>query len=285
MPCPSCGLVIPATASRLSRCPRCAAPLAAASAATPLVVGTHGVPVVHFAPTEYGAPIAPAPFSAPGLVEEGQVVATRPPGYRPVVLPPPATRPRRRHPLRVLAVVLSLCLLLLAAGAGARLARNIHGPLHIGPYTVQVPWSAPSSVPANRPTSSACQHSPHTASGTSSASVPDSSMLENVQLTTGLQNAAQGDYRPVNATRIFRSGTRLYITFEVRTQQAGTISAHFCVADQQAQGSLRVPAQSAGRYGQFSLLLSPTSGGDGEAMLSWNGALAAEETFSVNPQH
>jgi hypothetical protein len=138
------------------------------------------------------------------------------------------------------------------------------------------PTAPASSHPTATPACPARPVDPHAASA-----------LTAVQLTTGLQDPAEHDYRPVNHVSVFAVGQYLYITFQLATDQAGTISASICTPGTHAAGTRSVPAGELGARGEFNLgspqpsPLGSSDVGSGVAVLSWNGAVAAAAPFTV----
>jgi hypothetical protein len=108
--------------------------------------------------------------------------------------------------------------------------------------------------------------------------------LANAQLTTGVRDAAKQDYRPIDSVTRFTAGQPAYLTFKIITAQAGTAGVSFCTPSGSLPGSLDVPAGSAKRYAQFSTRFLPQDAGSaGVVTLTWNGAIAASLSFTVDP--
>lgn len=232
---------------------------------------THaGLPAGRYVPSVYGPPVRPDVVPRASDME-AEAPPRRTFGYRPVDLPPP---PERRGSLRRLAARLLLLALVLAVVATALAFAKGALPPHAAPATSD-----------NAPVVGA-QITPTAAAGTACAAAPtDASAaqaLAHVQLTSGLRNAGAHDYRPINAVSSFHAGQTGYVTFQVATAQAGTIGVLFCMPSERVPGSLSVPAGSSGRYGEFSAQFGARDVGQGHAILTWNGAVAADVPFTVS---
>ncbi len=271
MRCAQCGAVIPAGAVR---CAHCGGVVEHPRASEDPGLAAPQMPLHQFVPSPYGPPVRPD--IQPGTPEtvELDMAPRRAVGYRPVVLPPLPTPQRSGCVRRVLIGLLVLVLLGLASAA--IIAHGGPG-LPSGLFAKGTPSLARGSVPtAVTPTALPACAIPLVNPSAARA-------LAHSQLTTGLRNSAAHDYRPVDTVTLFHAGQQAYITFEVATQEAGTVGVVFCTAGGRHTGRLTVPAGSMGRYGEFFALFSSKDVGAGEVTVTWNGMPAASVPFTVAP--
>lgn len=222
-----------------------------------------GVPVAQYVPAPYGPPVVPdtalprprldAPL-ARGLPATGARIAA---GARTVAVASPPRRARSAWRLGVVLLASAVMTLLLWPPT----------PAALGPFAVLAAHSHPAATTcAPAPTQAAAARA-----------------LTAIQLASRLRDAANGDFRPADATTSFRSGQTAYLTFEIATNAAGTAAVLFCTAHEHIHGTLRVPANSSNRYGQFSAVLAGNASGRGEAILTWDGQVAAAVSFTLVP--
>ncbi len=186
-------------------------------------------------------------------------------GYRPFVRPTPPAQHRRGGCLRIVAIAAVVLVL-------ALLATDIiaHGNIHIFGLGTHPSATAISTRPAVN-----CLAQP-----TKPAA---SQALVHVQLTSGLRDAATKDYRPVDTVTTIRAGQKIYLTFQIATNKAGTVGAEFCTKSGKLPGTLTVPAKSSGRYAEFEAIFTSADVGTSVVTLTWNGAVAATRTFTIKP--
>lgn len=186
-------------------------------------------------------------------------------GYRPFVPPQPPSQRRRSGCLRIAAIAaVVLVLALLATDIVA------HGNLQFFGLGAHPSATAISTRPA--------------VNCTAQATKPTASQaLVHAQLTSGLRNVATKDYRPVDSVTTIRAGQRIYLTFQIATNKAGTVGAEFCTKSEKLPGTLAVPARSSGRYAEFEAVFTSEDVGTSVATLTWNGAVAATKTFTIKP--
>jgi hypothetical protein len=101
------------------------------------------------------------------------------------------------------------------------------------------------------------------------------------QLATQLRDATHNDFRPANHATTFAPGQRAYVTFRISTNSRGIAELLLCTAATRFRGSLAVPPDSADRFGQFSAAFATGDLGPGEAVLFWDGQVAAILPFHV----
>ncbi len=280
MQCVECGAPVP---PRATHCPRCGAPIPQTEPTLPTAAtrpaaqsGPFGVPADRYVPSQYGPPVlaerSPYTLSRPAEVPR----VRRPIGYRPIVPPPPPPPHRQGGCLRVAlvcAILVALSVLAITVVSGHAGSWQI-GPF--GPFGVHTSF-VPTSTPA-RPRATvvpACA-SPH-------VDALAATRLSHVQMTTGLENIGSQDYHPRDNVTTFHAGHVAYITFELATASPGTVGVTFCTPGGDTVGTLRVPAGSTGRYGEFSTALETADVGAGVATLTWNGSVAAVVRFTVTP--
>jgi hypothetical protein len=107
--------------------------------------------------------------------------------------------------------------------------------------------------------------------------------LEYVQLTSGLKDAARGDYEPIDRATNFVAGQTIYSTFTVATNNDATISAEWCWGKdgQTASYSLHV-AKERNIGGYFALNNIGTQDvGQGVLTIRWNSQPAYVLIFTV----
>ncbi len=250
-----------------SVCPRCGADQVPVGSAQP----SPRVPVAVYAPSPQGPPVARGIGELPaGLpvhhmpTDETAPIHHR--GYHPVVLPSmPLRGGSRRAPLgrSALAVLALFAVLGLAAGLVARQGNvPIPGLAAVGAH----PTATVTPIPACSPAPVAHVAAPP---------------LGSLQLTTGLKNRAQHDYRPVNAVTRFAPGTQGYVTFQVLSSHAGVADVLVCTPGRRLNGSVQVPKGSAGQYVEFPLSLGTADVGQGMVIISWDGSVVANQGFTV----
>jgi hypothetical protein len=93
--------------------------------------------------------------------------------------------------------------------------------------------------------------------------------LDQVEMTTGLRDSSLHDYRPVDDVTSFVPGERGYVTFRIATNEAGTISILFCLPSRMIVGTLPVPSNSQGRFGEFAIDFTSADIGHGQSILYW----------------
>lgn len=257
MRCAICGEQLDEDAPICSRC--------GATVASGLRGGAGvGLPAVRLAPSPAGPPVARDVLvrAAPRPVDPPPVQRSR--GYRPVVLAPPQRRAHsrgRRWPLAGLAL---LAVIGLAAGLVARLGG------------VPLPGFGTSAAHLPTPTAtaiSACQP----ANITAPAPLP----LTHLQLATRVRDLAKHDFQPLDSVTTVHAGQLIYATFEIATKSAGTAGLSLCTPDQRANGTLNVPINSANSFAEFTLHFSSADIGNGVVTLTWNGAVAANLSFTI----
>ena len=225
---------------------------------------TSGIPVEEFEPSREGPPRAreAQPFgwreSVYGAVPR---LGKRVVSYHPVTLPP--ARSARRGGIGGWAATAFLVLVLLfVAGVVLALVYQ-YGWLGLGTHSRTSPASTGTGVITAATSSSMCSRAYTMATPV---------RIDQVAMTTGLRDSAQHDYQPVNDVVSFMAGEPGYVTFRIATNQAGTISIRFCLPSRMIAGTLAVPADSQGRYGEFEVDFTRGDIGPGEAILYW-GAL------------
>lgn len=186
-------------------------------------------------------------------------------GYRPFVPPPPPPTRHRGGCLRVVAIAAVVLIL-------ALLTTDIvaHGNFHFLGLGA-------------RPSVAATATRPAVTCGVQPTKPAATQAVVHVQLTSGLRDAAQKDYRPVNTVTAVRVGQNIYLTFQIATTRAGAVGAEFCTKSEKLQGTLAVPAKSSGRYAEFQASFTSADVGTSVATLTWDGAVAATRTFTVKP--
>ncbi len=270
-------------------CPNCGEPvvgdLHALAGDTP-VQGDHpgqqsvhpsGPPVDPYAPTIYGPPVGPDRFASMYEPTVGSTSPRRITGYR-TVEPLTGPAPRRRgRSLRVFAAVSALGLIvILFAGALAASGQGLagidfgFGRGRSGPQAVATSTATPTPLcPAHAIDPQAAR------------------MLSQVQLATGVMNAARLDLRPANTVRAFVVGQYVYVTFMVATNTGGTVVASFCTHGNPggitATRAQAVPAGYRDARGEFHLEqpLAPSNVGAGLVTVTWDGRVAATLPFTV----
>lgn len=231
------------------------------------------VPVAAYAPSPQGPPIArgigglPASLPAP-LAPSDETAPIRRGGYHPVVLPAfPSRGDRRAWRVRfgrsALAVLALFAVLGLAAGLVAR-EGNVPIP-GLAAMRAQ-PTATATAVPTCNPAPLAHIAAPP---------------LGSLQLTTGLRNRAQHDYRPVNAVTRFIAGGQGYVTFQVLSSRVGTADVLVCTPGRRLSGSVQVPKGSAGQFVEFPLIFGRGDVGQGMVTISWDGAVIGNQGFTV----
>jgi hypothetical protein len=230
------------------------------------------VPAEKYTPSSEGPPVARGVDSLPAEHSHSTVPADMPPpprrrGYRPVMLPPPAPRGSTRRQRVGRSVLLFLVLFAVLGLAAGLIARSGNVP---------IPGLA--GVRA-RPTATATATATPCAPVPLTPAIPPS--LGSLQLTTGLKNPAQRDYRPVNSVTQFAVGSKGYVTFKVLSAQAGTAQVAVCTPGRRLMGSLPVPKGSAGQYVEFPVSFGSGDVGEGMVTISWDGAVAGNQRFTV----
>ena len=264
MYCVMCGARVAADAKTCQVCGH-------AIPAEPDTQRTHaGLPAGRYVPSVYGPPVRPDIVPRASDME-AEAPPRRAFGYRPVDLPPP---PQRDGSLRRPVVRLLLLALVLAVVATALAFAKGALPPHAAPATSDKAPAVGTQATSTDDTGQACPAAQIDA-GAAQA-------LAHVQLTSGLRNAGAHDYRPINAVKGFHAGQTGYMTFQVATAQAGTVGVLFCMSAERVPGSLSVPGGSSGRYGEFSAQFGARDVGQGHAILTWNGAVAADVPFTVS---
>lgn len=267
MHCARCGANLSPGASVCRACGQPVATGEAHSARTPA-----GLPVGRYIPSSYGPPVRPDVVPRSSELEN-ESPARRAFGYRPVELPPPlpargGTVRRALLRLCVLALLLVGALTAVAYARGAQPLNALFG--HTAPRGQSVPGQSATMTAAAFAT---CPTVPIDASA--------ARVLAHVQLTTGLRNAASNDYHPVNAVDTFHPGQTGYVTFQLATNQAGTVGVVFCTPAGRITGNLSVVPGSSGRYGEFATQFASGDSGQGRVVLTWNGLGVAQLPFTV----
>ncbi len=114
----------------------------------------------------------------------------------------------------------------------------------------------------------------------------DQSAAKNVlnpQLTSGLQDVARKDFRPVNNTVLFTVGQTIYLTFTVASNAAANLSADWCWGGAGTTSHYQLAVnQSQAVNGYFNLRnLDSAAVGTGVVVLRWNDAVVYETFFQV----
>jgi hypothetical protein len=167
--------------------------------------------------------------------------------------------------------------LLVASFAGVAWATSHLTASHTRATSPNIPRATSSSASATG-TATLPAHCPALAAQSSAAAT-----LKGAQMTTGVRDAARKDYRPIDAATEYRVGQDAYLTFQIATKQAGTVNVEFCTASRSVNGKLAVPANSLGRYGEFSVHFAEADIGPGVAILAWNGSAVTGVRYSVRP--
>jgi hypothetical protein len=268
MRCSRCGAILPVGAPQCGQCGAAALPQAAHAPA--------GIPVTRYVPSAYGPPVATMP-QPPHEVPVETASQTRPvrrmAGYRPVMLPSPPRARARGRASRTLWLLALTALLALAVGLLAY-ARGLL-PLRPGPSLFGQGRASPALA------SHVAMPSPTVACPLAAVDPAADGRLAHVQLATAVHDAAAHDYRPVDSISTVHAGTPAYLTFMIGTAQPGTVGIALCTAGGHIQGALEVTAGSAGRYGEFTLDMTPEDVGSGVATVTWNGAVVASLRFTV----
>ncbi|HEX8037021.1 MAG TPA: zinc ribbon domain-containing protein [Ktedonobacterales bacterium] len=243
-------------------CGRCGAPVPVAGEAEDDTIKlVKGVPVEPQAPSVYGPPIGQDTRMGVTEIMEVEGPEKRILGYRPFVPPPP---PRRRAGcLRV--VVIAAVVLLVALVATDVVT---HGNVHFLGFGARPTMTATATR-----TAGACAVQP--------AKAAAAQALVRAQLTSGLRDEAKKDYRPVDNISAVRVGQKVYLTFQIATNKAGTVGVEFCTKSGKVEGTLAVPAKSNGRYAEFSAVFTSADVGASVATLTWDGAVAASKAFTI----
>jgi hypothetical protein len=247
-------------------CGRCGAPVpvagVAGEAGDDTVKLVRGVPVGPQAPSVYGPPIGQDTRMGVTEILEVEGPEKHILGYRPFVPPPPPPRSRVGC-LR--GVVIAAVVLLVALVATDFVAHsNVHF-LGLGARpTVTATATRPAVACAVQPTKAAAAQA-----------------LVQAQLTSGLRDEAKKDYRPVDNISAVRVGQKVYLTFQIATNKAGTVGVEFCTKNEKLTGTLAVPAKSNGRYAEFSAVFTSADVGASVATLTWDGAVAASKPFTI----
>ncbi|MGZ3599772.1 MAG: hypothetical protein ACXWQ5_08645 [Ktedonobacterales bacterium] len=245
-------------------CGRCGAPVPVAGETEGDTVKlVRGVPVGPQAPSVYGPPIGQETRMGVTEIMEVEGPEKRILGYRPFVPPPPPPR-RRAGCLR--GVVIAALVLLVALVATDVVAHgNVVHFLGFG--------ARPTMTATATRTAVTCAVQP--------AKAAASQALVQAQLTSGLRDEAKKDYRPVDNVTTVRVGQRVYLTFQIATNKAGTVGLEFCTKAGKVEGTLAVPAKSNGRYAEFSAVFTGADVGASAATLTWDGAVAASKAFTI----
>jgi hypothetical protein len=251
------------------RCARCGELTAAVVSAPPLVPSADGIPVVRFTPGVDGALVAPEPYLTGELMAES-VVGPRRRQRLHIVLP--RTSQNRRGQTHA-GVVLLLVVLIAAAVAGGVLVRGSMLDDWLGALGPPTPAPRATALPPTATPRPTCAAQP--------VDQGAARVITHAQMTTGLRDPGAQDYRPIDNASTFRVGQRAYITFMIATTHPGTAEVRFCTPAGTVPGMLAVPAGVSGRYGQFSVDLSPDEAGHAVATLLWNGTVAASIPFTV----
>jgi hypothetical protein len=224
-------------------------------------------------PTIYGPPIGPDRYGRTGAAASAAPVAR--PTSRAAAPPPSTWRPARRAGrLRGIAALTALGLAIaLFVGAFVASGQGLDKTLGFG------------TSPHHQPAATAGPTSTPTPPCPLPAVDPQSALdLTNVQLATGVRDAAGNDLRPIDNTATFVVGQSPYVTFQIATNQAGTIGATFCANGLSIPGNpLNVPRRYAGARGEFHYPspLAAANVGPGAVVLTWNGVVAAALPFTV----
>lgn len=265
MRCPKCGAALAVGAAVCGRCGNPLAPFGAASANTEPSRSQAGLPVERYTASPYGPPVDDDRQMTPVRVVEVDAETRRAIGYRPVELPPPL--PPRRSGWKRFALI---CAVIVAAVVAVALA---HGGVGLGRGARPSGTNTAPALSTQATAAPACAVRP--------ADPAAAKLLAHPQLTTGVRDAAKKDYRPINDVTTFTSRQTVYLAFQVVTSQAGSVSAIFCAPGMQALGQLAIPAHSAGRYAEFTMIPGQTNVGRATATILWNGAVAASLPFTI----
>lgn len=265
MRCPRCGAALAVGAAICGRCGNPVAQWAGASSPTVPSRPQGGVPVTRYDPSPYGPPVEADRQITPVTLLEADAETRRAIGYRPVELPPPPPRRRRGgRRLALLALTVLVALVLVAVALA-------HGAESLGQGTIRA-GRAPVGV-TQATTAPACS--------VNSVTPAAAKLVAHPQLTTGVRDAAKKDYRPIDNVTTFSSHQMIYLTFQVATTQAGSVSVAFCAPGLQASGQLAIPANSTGRYAEFSMMPTAANAGLATATILWNGKVAASLPFTI----
>lgn len=224
---------------------------------------TSGIPVEGFEPSREGPPRAREahPFGwREGTYAGAPRLESRMVSYHPVTLPPIKLADRSRVGGWVATALLGLALLVVA-GVVVTLVFQ-YGWLGLVSHSHTSPGASRGVTTA---ASSTCPR-------VSTYTLATPARLDQVDLTTGLRDSAEHDYRPIDNVASFIAGERGYVTFRIATNQTGNISIRFCLPSRMVLGTLAVPADSEGRFGEFEVDFTRSDIGHGEAILYW-GAL------------
>jgi hypothetical protein len=224
---------------------------------------TSGIPVEGFEPSHEGPPRAREDH--PFVWQAGTYAGSPRPEnrivrYHPVTLPPIRLARRGRGGGFLATVLLGLTALLVAGVVLALVyqfgwfdLRTHSGASSPGAATVVATAAASSSI---------CPR-------VSTDTLASPARIDQVQMTTGLQDSAHYDYRPVDNKTSFLPGERGYVTFRIATDQAGTVYVRFCLPTRMVDGTLAIPANSEGRFGEFEIHFTSEDIGPARAILYW----------------
>lgn len=261
--CPNCGEPVAPDAEQ---------PTAAASLGFSPHTGypTGGPPVDPYAPTLYGPPIGPDRYGASAVAPTVPAVERYVGGYR-TVRPPASGRRRRSGCVGLVAGVVALGVVaLLFVGALAASGQRL------GPFPFGFGGTSPHPTVTRSPTA--------TAIPTCTVATVDpqaATKLMNVRLTTGLRDPEH--LLPINSVTTLTVGQTAYVTFQIATNEAGTVGAAFCTGGVVTNGVRDVPQGYRDAHGEFHLQspLTAADVGQGVVALTWDGAVAAVLPFKV----
>ena len=224
---------------------------------------TNGTPVEVFEPSREGPPRARE--THPFAWREGSSASTPPlqqrsVSYHPVTLPPTKSVRRGRSRGCVATAFLGLAVLLVAGVLMALVSQ--YGWFGLTSHSRTSPRNAGTLVATAAASSSTCPR-------VSTYTQATPARLDQVEMTTGLRDSAHHDYRPVDSVTSFLVGERGYITFRIATNEAGTIHLRFCLPSRMIVGTLPVPSDSQGRFGEFGIDFASDDIGHGRAILYW----------------
>jgi hypothetical protein len=222
---------------------------------------TGGIPVEGFEPSPEGPPRGSEayPFGwREGIYPGALHLEKRVVSYHPVTLPPVRSVRTGRIGGCIATVLLGLAVVLVAGVAAALISQ--YGWLSLSTH-------ARTSPGVGRGLATAAAVAPSCLVSTHTLATP--ARLDQVEMTTGLRDSSRQDYRPVDDVSSSFAGERGYVTFKIVTSQAGTVSILFCLPSRMIVGTLPVPSNSQGRFGEFEIDFTSEDIGQGEAILYW----------------
>ena len=267
MRCPRCGAALAVGAAVCGRCGNPVAQYGGVSSPTVPSRSQAGTPVARYDPSPYGPPVEADRQMTPVTLMEADSETRRAIGYRPVELPPPPPRQRRgRRRFALLALMVPVALVLAAVALA-------HGAENLGQGTLPAGMKTAPAGATPAPAASACS--------VRAINPAAARLVSHAQLATGVRDAAKKDYRPIDNVTTFSTHQMIYLTFEIATSQAGSVSVVFCAPGLQASGQLAIPANSTSRYAEFAMMPGEANAGPATATILWNGEVAASLPFTI----